>query len=952
MKTTLALVFFAFFGFIGLNAQELNLLNNPSFLPGPYGEKVDGWSVNGKFSVLPKAGPDGENVLRLEERKGTLRQSSIRLLEGEEYRIGAWIRTTDFNSEWAVFGFWNYGWTKAAYTPELTDTHGEWMKIEAVAKAPWSRNKHYEFGFHSSAWEGTLEIASPFLIPESKRAKAEQQALNAPVPLDFIPMIQVARTTIVDTPPVLDGVLDDEVWQKAFSMDDFAVFKTGKAPVAKTEVKLLSDANAIYLGISCHEPDSICDPGETEGSKVWKADLVEIFFGAKSPERRHSQFVVGVNECTYTGDGKDTAATLNGRKHINNLGPWKAKVSQKEGCWFAEVRIPFETLGWQTHGRGAAIPFNISRQRVTGKEVVTWSRCILRKFNETTHFGRLVLGSYGEAFQLKYHKPLSAENREVFEQEAKREEEALTRATLDAQGKRVLLAPVSAMDDFHLPYFPKELLSPPKKIALKAAINEWKALPLAVFNNTDRPQEYRVVVEAGDTRWLSHQLAEGLVDFPKVTMREAIPFRLDQNGGKAILDPLPKMNELRSILVPPRQTGVVWIDFDTSDVAPGNYTGRILAIPLGGEGRFKPGTMLNNPYKGDIVAVPVELTVQDITLPKNPPYEMSLYSGIPLELSALEQFEAMGCHSFNISIWYLIFPKDDNRHFKLEAKKAEEMITFIQRECDRRGYRPFFPITYSAISFFERMYGENHLELWKEWVRTVDAFMAKMNVKKGEWWIELLDEPWAKEMEKVNIYAKAAREAVPDFPLAMTTVAGRLTSPKDLEMVFPYISTWIFHRGDFNAGQEWFDFIQKTRKSGIDVGHYTCEVEMDSSLAENYRRTAWFTEFENLPSHHLYQGFRYNYEQCGKDFKIAQYGTLFYMSFHDAIPSLRSMAVRQGVMDMKYLAVLRELAPTHPEVAEFLKKAVQRVVIDFPHVPAMPDIVREETAELILKLKK
>ena len=57
-------------------------------------------------------------------------------------------------------------------------------------------------------------------------------------------MLQVARTTIVDTPPALDGALDDEVWQRAFSMDDFAVFKTGKAPIAKTEVQLLSDALA------------------------------------------------------------------------------------------------------------------------------------------------------------------------------------------------------------------------------------------------------------------------------------------------------------------------------------------------------------------------------------------------------------------------------------------------------------------------------------------------------------------------------------------------------------------------------------------------------------------------------------------------------------------------------------------------------------------------------------
>ena len=180
MKTSLVILFFAFLGLAGLYSQELNILYNPTFMPGPYGQKLDGWTCGQKYSILPNAGPHGENVLRIESQKGGFSQDSLPLMEGEDYRIGAWIKTVDFESRWAVFGFWNQGWTKASYTPVLPDTYGEWVKIEAVVKVPWSSNKHYAFGLTSSGWKGSLEIASPFLIPESERAKTAQQALNAP----------------------------------------------------------------------------------------------------------------------------------------------------------------------------------------------------------------------------------------------------------------------------------------------------------------------------------------------------------------------------------------------------------------------------------------------------------------------------------------------------------------------------------------------------------------------------------------------------------------------------------------------------------------------------------------------------------------------------------------------------------------------------------------------------
>ena len=63
------------------------------------------------------------------------------------------------------------------------------------------------------------------------------------------------------------------------------------------------------------------------------------------------------------------------------------------------------------------------------------------------------------------------------------------------------------------------------------------------------------------------------------------------------------------------------------------------------------------------------------------------------------------------------------------------------------------------------------------------------------------------------------------------------------------------------------------------------------------------------------------------------------------------MAFRQGVMDVKYLAKLREIGKDSPEAQAFLETAAKRVAADSIHDQTMPDRVREEAAALILKLQ-
>ena len=55
------------------------------------------------------------------------------------------------------------------------------------------------------------------------------------------------------------------------------------------------------------------------------------------------------------------------------------------------------------------------------------------------------------------------------------------------------------------------------------------------------------------------------------------------------------------------------------------------------------------------------------------------------------------------------------------------------------------------------------------------------------------------------------------------------------------------------------------------------------------------------------------------------------------------------MQDIKYLAKLREVAGSKPEVAAFLKSAPERVMVVEMHDKTAPDRMREEAARLILK---
>ena len=155
------------------------LLRNVSFRP----DGLDGvlnWSLRGgmkdKLTVLPGQGPGGCDALRVHVPGGRrFSQDGIKLVPGEMYRIGMWVRTKGCPENSVRFMVWNDWWRNELVVGRLpADTGGKWVKMELGAKmVPASNTGLYNFGCYVAGDKIVpFDVAAPYLEPMSEAAVA------------------------------------------------------------------------------------------------------------------------------------------------------------------------------------------------------------------------------------------------------------------------------------------------------------------------------------------------------------------------------------------------------------------------------------------------------------------------------------------------------------------------------------------------------------------------------------------------------------------------------------------------------------------------------------------------------------------------------------------------------------------------------------------------------------
>lgn len=151
------------------------------------------------------------------------------------------------------------------------------------------------------------------------------------------------RAVRVDTPPVIDGVLDDEAWQHAHVITDFHQTRPGDGtpPSELTEVYVVYDDNALYVAARMYdsEPHRIAAPVIRHGQGMPSDDRLVIILDPFNSRRAGYRFETNLNAARH--DALYTSVTS---FSIDWDTIWDVAAQVEEDAWVAEVEIPFKSI--------------------------------------------------------------------------------------------------------------------------------------------------------------------------------------------------------------------------------------------------------------------------------------------------------------------------------------------------------------------------------------------------------------------------------------------------------------------------------------------------------------------------------------------------------------------------------------------------------------------------------
>jgi hypothetical protein len=202
---------------------------------------------------------------------------------------------------------------------------------------------------------------------------------------------------VVTKAPVIDGKLDDDVWNSGKVYNDFVQreLREGEPVTERTEVRLLTDGEALYVGAWMFDRDA---SGIVPGEKIRDVTLTNSDYFALILDTyldRQNGFVfattpAGVEydaQVVKEGEGGGVFQQGQTRAQAGSMGgfnlnwdaTWQVATSIDGNGWYAEFRIPFSTL---RYGSGATQDWglNFARSIRRHNEEAFWS-FVPRQFN-------------------------------------------------------------------------------------------------------------------------------------------------------------------------------------------------------------------------------------------------------------------------------------------------------------------------------------------------------------------------------------------------------------------------------------------------------------------------------------------------------------------------------------------------------------------------------------------
>jgi hypothetical protein len=170
--------------------------------------------------------------------------------------------------------------------------------------------------------------------------------------------------------PTIDGLLEEGMWLDAAPLRGFTQAEPleGSPGSETTEVRLLYDDEAIYVGVTLHDRDpSLIVTTETRrDADLEDMDSFQMIFDTFHD--RQNGFVFGTN---VAGVQYDAQVRDQGEQEDNWDGSWDVRTSMSPTGWTAEFKIPLRTLRYGPSPQTWGVNFHRNIQRT--RERTYWA---------------------------------------------------------------------------------------------------------------------------------------------------------------------------------------------------------------------------------------------------------------------------------------------------------------------------------------------------------------------------------------------------------------------------------------------------------------------------------------------------------------------------------------------------------------------------------------------------
>ena len=206
--------------------------------------------------------------------------------------------------------------------------------------------------------------------------------------------IEAIRT---ETPPKIDGILDDACWQQSAKTGELIQFEPqrGEPATQSTTIYLAYDANKLYVAFECFKTDmdNLAANQTRRDSFFFSDDHVEILIDTFLDGRNCYAFAL--NALGTQTDRRLINEGANRRSGQSNIGTaiswdcdWQGQAAKGTDRWTAEFAIPFAELRFSKKNETTTWGINFWRNDEAFAEEQTWADLGERQY-AVSRFGRL-----------------------------------------------------------------------------------------------------------------------------------------------------------------------------------------------------------------------------------------------------------------------------------------------------------------------------------------------------------------------------------------------------------------------------------------------------------------------------------------------------------------------------------------------------------------------------------